>query len=176
MNHANPTRRRLARRLVPGGIALALVTAVAVAPDGQAAAPKTETLRIFEKTRSIQLTKADGRVLTKLPIAEPEPGDVLDIVFNLFRGNHVKHGKTRIGSDHLRCEFAVGGPPRCVSHATIGTSMLVVEGTPARITLGTGRFFGATGEVLSAKEVKGAPPSELAHNDIDVVARVTTRR
>jgi hypothetical protein len=164
------------RRLVGYGLVLAVVVATALAPDGEAAGRKTETLRLFEKTRSIQLTKADGRVLTKLPIAEPEPGDVLDIVFELFPGNHEKHGKNRIGSDHLRCEFAAGGPPKCVSHATIGNSMLVVEGTPPRITIGTGRFFGATGKVLSAKEVKGAPTSELAHNDIDVVVRITTRK
>jgi hypothetical protein len=164
------------RHFLRYGVLLAIVVAAAIAPDGEAAATKTETLRLFEKTRSIQLTKPDGRVLTKLPIAEPEPGDVLDIVFDLFRGNHVRHGKTRIGSDHLRCEFAAGGPPKCVSHATIGNSMLIVEGTPPRITLGTGRFFGATGQVLSAKEVKDAPTSELAHNDIDVVVRVTTRK
>lgn len=153
----------------------AVATVAALAPAGSAAAPRTETLRIFEKTRSVQLTKADGRVLRRLPIAEPEPGDVLDIVFDLYDGDHAKHGKTRLGSDHLRCAFVAAGPPECVSHATIGRSMLVVEGTPAKITLGTGRFAGATGRVVSAKEVKQAPPSQLAHNDIDVVARVTLK-
>ncbi|RKQ93242.1 hypothetical protein C8N24_3103 [Solirubrobacter pauli] len=154
-----------------------IAAVAALAPAGNAAAPKTETLRIFEKTRSIQLTKADGRVLTQLPIAEsePQPGDVLDIVFDLFEGNHARHDRTRLGSDHLRCEFLAGGPPRCVSHATLGRSMLVIEGTPPRVTLGTGRFAGATGRVVSAKEVRQAPPTELAHNDIDVVARVTLR-
>jgi hypothetical protein len=173
MNYAFPTSpwRRL-------GIALAIaaaVTAAVLAPSGRATEPKNETLRIYEKTRSMQLTKADGRVIKQLPLGEPQPGDVLDIVFDLFRGNHLKHGKTRIGSDHLRCEFVAGGPPKCVSHATIGRSMLVVEGTPPRITFGTGRFFGATGRVLSAKEVKDVPPSQMAHNDIDVVVRVDHR-
>ena len=147
-------------------------TAALVAASGSAASSKTETLRIFEKTRSIQLTKADGRVLTQLPIAEPEPGDVVDAVFDLYEGDHVKPGKTRLGSDHLRCEFIAAGPPKCVSHATIGRSMLVVEGTPPRVTFGTGRFAGATSKSISAKEVRQAPPSELAHNDIDVVARI----
>jgi hypothetical protein len=147
-------------------------TAALVAASASAASSKTETLRIFEKTRSIQLTKADGRVLTQLPIAEPEPGDVVDAVFDIYAGDHVKHGKTRLGSDHLRCEFIAAGPPKCVSHATIGRSMLVVEGTPPRVTFGTGRFAGATSSMISAKEVRQAPPSELAHNDIDVVARI----
>lgn len=164
------------RRLLTLSTGLAAtVAAAALTASGSAAAGKTETLRLFEKTRSIQLTKADGRVLDQLPIAEPQPGDVLDAVFDLYEGDHRKHGKTRLGSDHLRCEFGEAGPPKCVSHATIGRSMLVVEGTPPRITLGTGRFAGATGRVVSAKEVADAPPSELAHNDIDVVARVTLR-
>ncbi|MBE2317706.1 hypothetical protein DVA67_017120 [Solirubrobacter sp. CPCC 204708] len=162
------------RRLLTG-LAAAAAGAALVASPGGAATGKTETLRLFEKTRSIQLTKADGRVLDQLPIAEPQPGDVLDAVFDLHPGDHAKHGKTRLGSDHLRCEFVAGGPPKCVSHATIGRSMLVVEGTPPRITLGTGRYAGATGRVISAKEVKQAPPSELAHNDIDVVAKVTLK-
>lgn len=162
-------------RTVAAAVLTGIAAAAALAPAGSAAVPKTETLRIFEKTRSIQLTKADGRVLDRLPIAEPEPGDVLDAVFDLYEGDHVKHGKTRLGSDHLRCAFVAAGPPTCVSHATLGRSMLVIEGTPPRITLGTGRFAGATGRVVSAKEVKQAPPTELAHNDIDVVARVTLR-
>jgi hypothetical protein len=160
---------------------LALVTTLAVvalllASSGVAAGGRAQTLRIFEETRSVQLTTADGRVLKELPIPEPQTGDVVDIVFELFPGNHSNHGKTRLGSDHLRCEFVAGGPPACVSHAAIGRSMLVVEGTPPRITFGTGRFFGATGRVLSAKEVKVAPPSRLAHNDIDVVVRITPGR
>jgi hypothetical protein len=159
--------------------ALAAVAGVVVigglTASGSAAAGKTETLRLYEKTRSIQLTKADGRVLDRLPIAEPQPGDVLDAIFDLYEGDHRKHGKQRLGSDHLRCEFGEAGPPTCVSHATLGRSMLVVEGTPPRITLGTGRYAGATGRIVSAKEVAEAPPTELAHNDIDVVARITRK-
>lgn len=174
MNYYEPptrTRQRIARVAAVAALAGAVAVA-ALAPSDGAAATDTDTLRIFEKARSIQLTKADGRVLTRLPIAEPRPGDVVDVVFDLYEGDHVRHGRTRLGSDHLRCEFGAAGPPRCVSHATIGRSMLVVEGTPPRITFGTGRFAGATGGVISAREVKGAPPSQLTHNDIDVVVRV----
>ena len=177
MNHAFPahTWKRLAA-LAIGLVTAAAIVALVLASSGEAAGGRTQTLRIFEKTRSVQLTKADGRVLNKLPIPEPQAGDVVDIVFELFPGDHAKHGKARLGSDHLRCKFVAGGPPTCVSHAAIGRSMLVVEGTPPRITFGTGRFFGATGRVLSAKEVKAAPPSRLGHNDIDVVARINRGR
>lgn len=155
-------------------LAGAATAAFLLVPADGKAERRTETLRIYERARSIQLTKADGRVLKKLPIAEtePAPGDVLDIVFDVFRGNHAAHGKRRIGTDHLRCAFVAAGPPDCVSHAAFGSSMLVVAGTQGRVVLGTGRFFGATGRVVHSKEVKGAPPTELAHNDIDVVARI----
>jgi hypothetical protein len=171
MHH--PTRR-LSPPLIAVAVAASLCAALLFASSGQAAGDKAETLRIFEKTASIQLTKADDTVLKKAPIAETEPqaGDVLDVVFNLFTGNHVKHSEKTVGTDHLRCTFVATGPPSCVSHAAFGSSMLVVEGNPGTVVLGTGKYYGASGRVVSAKEVKGAPPSSLAHNDIDVVARI----
>jgi hypothetical protein len=135
----------------------------------------TETLHLYEKTRSLQLTESDGRVIKHLPIPEPEPGDVLDGTFDIFKGDHEKHGRKPIGGDHLRCEFVAEGPPKCVSNAVLGSSMLVVEGFPGRITLGTGKYFGASGRVLSSTEVAEAPESQLAHNDIDVVVRIKRR-
>jgi hypothetical protein len=114
-------------------------------------------------------------VLDTLPIPEPEQGDTVDMLFDVFKGNHKDHGRRRIGSDHLRCEFLTEGPPRCVSNAVLHNSMLVVEGFPGRITFGTGRYFGATGRVLSSKEVADVPPTEIAHNDIDVVVRINRR-
>ena len=53
--------------------------------------------------------------------------------------------------------------------------MLVIEGNPGKVVLGTGKYHGATGRVISAKEVKGAPTSSLRHNDIDAVVRITRR-
>jgi hypothetical protein len=169
--------RRLSPSLIAAAVAVGLCAALLLASPGQAAGGRAQTLRVFEKTVSIQLTKAGGRVLKKLPIAETEPqaGDVLDIVFNLFTGNHVKHSKKAVGTDHLRCTFVAAGPPSCVSHAAFGSSMLVVEGNPGTVALGTGKYYGASGRVVSAKEVKGAPPSSLAHNDIDVVARINLK-
>jgi hypothetical protein len=160
-------------------LAAVLLTVAAAAgflllPADGKAERRTETLRIYEQARAIQLTKADGRVLSKLPIAEtePGPGDVLDIVFDVYRGTHTAHGEKPIGSDHLRCAFIAAGPPDCVSHVAFGSSMLVVTGNPGKVVLGTGRFFGASGRVISNREVKGVPPTQLAHTDIDVVARI----
>lgn len=169
-----PTKS-LIRIVLAAGVAAGLCAALLFASSGQAAGGKTETLRIFEKTRSIQLTKADGTVLKKRPLPEPKAGDVLDIVFDVFTGNHVKHAKKASGTDHLRCTFVAAGPPNCVSHAAFGSSMLVVEGNPGKVVLGTGKYLGASGRVVSNKEVKGAPTSSLAHNNIDVVARINLK-
>ena len=165
----------LIRIVLSASVVAGLCAALLFAPSGEAAAGKTETLRIFEKTRSIQLTNADGTVLKKRPLPEPTAGDMLDIVFDVFTGNHVKHAKKPSGTDHLRCTFVAAGPPNCVSHAAFGSSMLVVEGNPGTVTLGTGKYYGASGHVVSAKEVKAAPPSSLAHNDIDVVAHINLK-
>ncbi|HEY8583495.1 MAG TPA: hypothetical protein VIL49_11130, partial [Capillimicrobium sp.] len=129
---------------------------------------------LYEKTRTMQLTQADGTVHRTVPLPEPQAGDTLDVVFDVHAGDHREHGRKRIGSDHLRCTFVAAGPPDCISHATLGSSMLVVAGQPARIVLGTGRYVGATGRVVSVKEVKGVPPSTIRHNDIDAVVRVRT--
>jgi len=167
----------LIRIAVTAGVAAGLCTTLLPDSFGRAASGRTETLRVYEKTKSIRLTKADGRVLEKLPTAETEPqaGDVLDVVFDRFTGSHVRHAKKASGTDHLRCTFVATGPPDCVSHAAFGSSMLVVEGNPGKVVLGTGKYFGATGRVVSNKEIKGAPPSSLAHNDIDVVARISLK-
>jgi hypothetical protein len=160
-------------RLIKSAVATATAATAAVtllAAGGQAAQPTSETLRVYEKARAIQLTKADGTVRNTLPIPEPEPGDTVDVVFDVFEGTHRKHGKTRIGTDHLRCSFVAAGPPDCISHAALGKSMIVVSGD--RVVLGTGRYLGATGRVVSVKEVKGVPPTNIRHNDVDAVVQI----
>jgi hypothetical protein len=169
-----PTRY-LIRIVLAGGVAAGLCAAMLFASSGQAARGKTETLRVFEKVESMQLTRSDGRVLKKRPLPEPKAGDVLDIVFADYVGDHAKHAKKPTGSDHLRCRFGAAGPPECVSHAAFGSSMLVVEGNPGRIVLGTGKYLGATGRVVSNKEVKAGPPSSPDHNNIDIVVRINRK-
>ena len=170
-------RKALTKLCLPRAVAAAAVGTVASAllpAGGHAAAARTETLHIYERTHRMQLTRADGTVHRTVPLPAPRAGDVLDVVFDLYEGDHRKHGKARLGSDHLRCAFAPDGPPDCISHATLGSSMLVVTGNPGRVVLGTGRFDGATGRVVSAKEVKGVPRTNIRHNDIDVVVKVRT--
>ena len=117
-------------------------------PAGSQAAGRTKTIKVFVKTQSLTLTDSSGTVVNR----EPQPGDVLDIYSLDFYGNHKKHAKRFAGSEHLRCVFGTGEPD-CTSHVALGRSLLVFHGD--KVVDGTGRFFGATGRVVSNREVPG---------------------
>ena len=82
----------------------------------------------------------------------------------LFEGNHRKHAKRATMSNHLECRFGAGPEPDCRSWVAIGGALLRFQGD--RVAGGAGRYLGATGRILSNKEVPGGN---------DVVARVTLR-
>jgi hypothetical protein len=148
-------------------VPLSLLTAGALLlPGAGHAASRTQTLRFFDKPVSIKVTHADGSVVTHPPFSEPQPGDVLDVDSLDYRGNHAHHAKRFTGSTHLRCVFGTG-EPACESHVAIGGSMLVFTGNPGTVTNGTGIYQGATGRVISSKQ--------LAHDASDVVARIRLR-
>ena len=158
----------LIRIVLAAGIAAGLCAALLFASSGQAAGGKTQTLRFFEKVVSLQVTKADGTVVRHPPFPESKAGDVLDIVSLEYTGNHAKHAKKASGTNHLRCTFVKAGPPDCVSHVAFGSSMLVFEGFPGKLVLGTGKYLGATGRVLSNTTIGNT-------NDSDIVARITLK-
>ena len=147
----------LIRTILAAGIA-----ALLFASAGQAAGGKTQTLRFFDKVVFTKHTDADGKVVTR----EPQPGDVLDVIALEYAGNHAKHARKPSGTAHLRCTFVdPAGPPDCVSHVAFGGSMLVFEDFPGTLVLGTGKYLGATGRVISNTDV--------GNNNSDIVARVT---
>jgi hypothetical protein len=132
------------------------------------AAGKTETLHFFSKVEQVTLTHADGTVVTD-PSTEPVAGDRLDVYASDFAGNHTKHAKKATGSEHVVCQFTANSlEPDCVSHVAVGGSLLIFQGSPATLIGGAGRYFGATGGVISNKTVDDS-------NDSDVVARITLR-
>jgi hypothetical protein len=128
------------------------IVALAVSSAGASGAHKTQTLRFFDKPTSIIVTTSDGKVIDKPPYPDAKPGDVLDVYSLDFYGNHKKHSKRFAGSEHLRCVFGTGEPD-CTSTVALGRSLLVFRGN--KLVDGAGRFFGATGRVLSTKEVPG---------------------
>jgi hypothetical protein len=135
----------------------ALVPAVANAGGGS----KTETLRFFDKTQSLILTRADGTVIDHAPYPEAAPGDTLDLYSVDYAGNHKRHAARYSASNHLRCVFGTG-EPTCVSHVAIGDSLLIIEGNPGTIVGGTGRFLGATGRVVTFTELPGDVGADVA--------------
>lgn len=148
-------------------VAVAAVSAAAVIPAIASAGGggKTQTLRFYDKAQSLILTRADGTVISHPPYPEAAAGDRLDIFALDFAGDHKRHAARYSASNHVQCVFG-SGEPTCVSHVAIGDSMLIFEDDPGTVVGGTGRFFGATGRVLSSKEVPGGS---------DVVAKVRLR-
>jgi hypothetical protein len=146
-------------RLLP----LTAVCALALWPAAAQAAGRTQTLRVFDKTVSVKLTKADGTVVGHAPFPDPQPGDVLDADSLDFVGTHAHHAKHWTMSSHTRCTFTANSPePSCVSHVAIGGSLLVF--TDNEITDSTGIYHGATGRIVSEKE--------LPDNASDIVAKI----
>jgi hypothetical protein len=146
----------------------AVVAAVALVPTASAsAAGKTETLRFFSQTEKLVLTHADGTVVDKAPLPEAVAGDTLDIYAVDYEGNHARHAKRATGSEHVVCTFTSASPePDCISHVALGGSLLIFRGFPGTLIGGAGRYLGATGRVISNKEVDGGS---------DVVAKITLR-
>ncbi|MGD9697081.1 MAG: hypothetical protein AB7V42_15640 [Thermoleophilia bacterium] len=162
------TAKHLIRIALAAGTA-ALAAVLLLCGPGRAAGGTTETLHVYDKVLSVKMTRADGTVVGRPPYPEPAPGDTIDIVSLEYAGNHGKHARRPFGSGHARCVFpAQPGPPDCVSHIAIASSMLVFEGDPGTLVLGTGRYRGAKGRVLSSVNVGGG-------NDSDIVARITRR-
>jgi hypothetical protein len=149
--------------LVPLGV-LVVAGALVVWPIAGQAASQTQTLRFFDKPVSLKLTHADGTVVTKEPFPEPKAGDILDVNSLDYRGDHRHHSKRFVASTHLRCVFATGAPT-CESHVALGNSLLIFTGNPGTLTNATGVYQGATGRVISSKE--------LADNASDIVVRIT---
>jgi hypothetical protein len=151
------------------GAALAACSAAALLPAVASAGGggKTQTLRFFDKTQSLILTRTDGTVVDHPPYPEAAPGDRLDLFSLDFVGNHERHAARYSGSAHLQCIFGTGEPD-CTSHVAIGNSMLIFKGNPGTVVGGTGRFLGASGRVVSFKEVGNDAGA-------DVVAKVRLR-
>jgi len=131
-----------------------------------AAAGKVQTLRFFSKDVSVRVTTADGTVIRKPPYPEAKPGDVLEVNSVDYAGTHRGHAARWSASQHLRCVFSTGEPD-CESQVAIAGSLLIFGGNPGTLINGTGRYQGATGRVISNREVRGGS---------DVVARIHLHR
>ena len=146
-------------------VGVAAVAAIAIlSPAGQATS-KTETLRYHVKDVSKVLTHTDGTVVRRPPFPEPKPGEALAINSLDYKGDSRHHAATWTASQTRRCVFAQG-PPDCLMTIAIGGSLLSFHGNPGTVVNGTGRYEGATGRVISVKDIGAG---------VDVVARIKLR-
>jgi hypothetical protein len=156
----------MSNRSIVLSLAAAAACALALLPSaGALSASRTQTLRFFDKPVSITLTRPGGVVIDRPPYPQAKPGDVLDVNSIAYAGTHASHAKRWTASSHLQCTFRAG-PPSCVSHIAIGGSQLVFRGDPGKLVNGTGIYQGATGRVISSKEVPGMDVAS------DVVLRI----
>jgi hypothetical protein len=146
---------------------MALIAAAVTLIPAASASAKTETIRVFSKVDKLVLTHADGTVVGT-PTGPPVAGDRLDIYGTDYAGHRSRHSKQPVGSEHTVCTFTDAPEPDCLSHVAMGGSLLVVTGNPGTIVGGAGRYFGATGRVIS-NETAGDS------NDSDIVAKVKVR-
>jgi hypothetical protein len=130
--------------------------AIAVAIPGLSGArpttAKSQTLRIYDKPSAITLTTAGGRVISHPPYPQPGVGDTLDVYSVDYPGNHRHHSSRWTMSNHLRCTFGQGQPV-CVSDLAVNNSLLVFNGN--KLIGATGTYRGATGRVVSMKQLAG---------------------
>ena len=163
----NNTKRSLAAATVTAITAVAALPALSGAHPSStpgASTARTQILRLFDKPVGTTLTTPDGKVTSHPPYPKPQPGDTLDVYSLDYVGSHVQHAERWTLSNHLRCTFAQG-PPDCVSNLAIGDSLLVFDGN--KLVGATGRYQGATGRVISNKQVPGTA------NASDIVARIS---
>jgi hypothetical protein len=146
--------------------AIAAAAAIPALTGAQASSGKTQILRFFDKPVAITLTDSNGKVTRRPPYPQPKPGDILDVYSLDYAGNHLHHASHWSMSGHLRCTFGTGQPD-CESHTATDGSLLIFHGN--NLEAGTGRYQGATGRVLSIKEVPGAA------NASDVLAKIQLR-
>lgn len=121
------------------------------------------TYHYFSKSVLNELFHADGSQVTDQNEA-PKPGDYFVSADTDYPGDHTHHSSTAAGSDHIVCVIqsvtGQGGAAVCNGEAAFGGSLIVVDHQPLSlsqgmatntlaITGGTGRYKGATGQVVS---------------------------
>lgn len=144
------------RTLVHPARFTALVSAVLLGIGSLTAMPaatakaSTQTLHFYEVGTGVTLLTAAGKVVPGGLNSQPKPGQLFDMVANLYHGSHAKHGSKVVGTDHLLCTFTKTMNTICDAQAALGGSMIIATsrgGTQDDFPVieGTGRFSGWVG-------------------------------
>ncbi|WP_261554793.1 hypothetical protein [Frankia tisae] len=127
-------------------------TPAASAVTAAAAAATPFPTRYFDDQVDLIYTPPGGSP-THTMTGPPAPGGRMELVENLYAGDHATHSGQIAGTNHTTCEFAANLDTRCTSKAIFGDATLASSSTGSEsdfdstITGGTGRFAGATGSI-----------------------------
>jgi hypothetical protein len=157
---------RKCTRVLAAAVTVTAIAAGAAIPalsGAHARSTSTQILRIYDTPATTTLTTTGGRVTSRPPYPQPKAGDVLDVYSLDYTGNHLHHAANWSMTNHLRCTFGHGAPT-CESDVAVGSSLLVFNGN--KLIGGTGNYQGATGRVLSNKQVSDSA------NDSDIVVQI----
>lgn len=154
---------RNAPRALLVATAVFAVAAFAAAPAGAA---RKAQLKFFSHNTSVSMTDPSGKPVSG---RDPAAGDTFALTDVNYVGNHKRHAKRYVSTDHLVC--LLNGPTTavCDGQFTIGPSMLLVENvtldfSQSRLTVpiagGTGKYLGAKGTIVTT-EVSGSDDSDV---------------
>lgn len=131
--------------------------ATIMAVGASAAAAKTVTLHFFSKQVYTRISDASGHPVA--PNAAPAPGDRLSFASNDYAGNHKRHAKQAIASDHIVCTLTSNSTALCDGTIAAGGSLIMGDDfvlnfnsnapTTVKITGGTGIYRHAHGTVIA---------------------------
>lgn len=141
------------RNMVRPVAALGVATLVAVAPPATSASAAT-TLRFYSKSIKTTVTDPAGKKISDSQAGAP--GSRFINLANDYAGDHKKHDKSYIGSDHSVCTLLSRTQAFCDIEISIDRSMIVADGVilnleshtqSVKITSGTGKYSKAQGTI-----------------------------
>jgi hypothetical protein len=162
------------RRIIATALAATAALTVAAAPAGAAS---TKTFRLFSKEVSSKLYDASGTLVAD-PNAAPTAGGYFVVTDDDYRGNHKKHSRKPIATDHLVCTFAVDAAGAiqsvCDGQIALPGGMVFFDKEPVAFTEttvipidgGTGKYAKAKGGSITSTFLGGDS------SDSDLVVKV----
>jgi hypothetical protein len=125
-----------------------------------ATAASSKTINLFSKNVSNEFFDPNDNPITD-PNAEPPIGSYFIGVDNVYKGNHNKHSRKRVGSDHIVCTLLDPATFtfRCDALIALRRGVIISDrqtisfATPKQvfeITAGTGKYRKAKGGTVTA--------------------------
>jgi hypothetical protein len=142
---------------------LAVFAGTLILAGATATAAGAKTIHLFSKNVESALFDPNDDPITD-PNAEPPVGSYFIGVDNVYKGNHRKHSRKRVGSDHIICTVLEPATASVVCDALIALRGGVIisdrqrlsfatQTTVFKITSGTGKYRNAKGGTVTATDL-----------------------